>query len=118
MFNKTFIMANLTKDPELNHSSTGTPVCSLRIVSNYRYTTKSQENKEQVLFINAIVFGRRAENCAKYLKKGSQIFIEGRLVTRTWEDPQGNKRSSIDLQTEFIQFLDRTKEGTSLENNG
>jgi single-strand DNA-binding protein len=68
-----------------------------------------------VLYITATVWSKRAENCAEYLKKGSHIFVEGRLVTRSWDGSDGKKNFVIEMQIENIQFLDRAKEGTSLE---
>lgn len=114
MFNKTLITGTLVKDPELRSIPQGTSVCNLRIASNHYSTKKNGESKEEVLFITAVIWAKRAENCAKYLKKGSLIFVEGRLSTRSWEQ-DNQKRSAIELQVEDIQFLDRAKEGTSLE---
>jgi len=115
MLNKTLIIGNLTRDPELKYTPQGTAVCNLRLASNHTFKTKSGEDKEQVLYITATVWSKRAENCAEYLKKGSHIFVEGRLQTRSWDGPDGKKNSVIEIQIENIQFLDRTKGGTSLE---
>ena len=115
MLNKAILIANLCKDPELKYTPQGTAVCNLRLASNHTFKTKSGEDKEQVLYITATVWSKRAENCAEYLKKGSHIFVEGRLTTRSWEDSTGKKNSVIELQIENIQFLDRAKEGTSPE---
>jgi single-strand DNA-binding protein len=115
MLNKAILIANLCKDPELKYTPQGTAVCNLRLASNHTFKTKSGEDKEQVLYITATVWSKRAENCAEYLKKGSHIFVEGRLQTRSWDGPDGKKNSVIEIQIENIQFLDRTKEGTSLE---
>ena len=115
MLNKAILIANLCKNPELKYTPHGTAVCNLRLASNHTFKTKSGEDKEQVLYITATVWSKRAKNCAEYLKKGSHIFVEGRLQTRSWDGPNGKKNSVIEIQIENIQFLDRTKEGTSLE---
>lgn len=105
-------MAHLARDPELRYTQKGTAVCNLRLASNH-----VSKNNEEKLFITAIVWSKRAENCNKYLKKGSGVFIEGRLMTRSWEDSQNQKRSATEIQVENIQFMDRIKEGTSAEEN-
>ena len=115
MLNKTLIIGNLTKDPELKYTPQGTAVCNLRVASNHIIKRKDGQDKEEVLFITATVWSKRAENCAEYLKKGSHVFVEGRLQTRSWDGPEGKKISVIELHVENIQFLDRAKEGTSAE---
>lgn len=114
MLNKTLLIGNLTKDPELKYTPSGTAVVNLRLASNRIWKTKAGEDKEEVCFVTAAVWGKRAENCNKYLKKGSRIFIEGRLQSRSWEK-DGVKQYAIEIVVEDIQFLDRTKEGTSPE---
>ncbi len=114
MFNKVLLIGNLTKDLELRYTPQGTAVCNLRLASNRRWKDKGGGSKEEVLFITVIVWGKRAENCAEYLKKGSHIFVEGRLQSRSWEK-DGVKQYTIEVVAENIQFLDRAKEGTSPE---
>ena len=114
MLNKTLIIGNLTRDPELKYTPQGTAVCNLRLASNHTFKTKSGEDKEQVLYITAIVWSKRAENCAEYLKKGSHIFVEGRLQSRSWEK-DGVKQYTIEIVAENIQYLDRSQPGTSIE---
>lgn len=114
MLNKSLLIGNLTKDPELHYTPSGTAVCNLRVASNHTIKTKSSGDREEKLFITATVWAKRAENCAEHLKKGSHIFVEGRLTTRSWE-VDGKNVSVIEMQVENIQFLDRIKEGTSSE---
>lgn len=114
MMNKVIIIGNLCKDPELRYTPRGTAVCNLRLASNRVWTSKSGEKKEEVCFITAVVWNKRAENCNQYLKKGSGILVEGRLQSRSWEK-DGVKQYTIDIFVENVQFLDRTKEGTSPE---
>lgn len=116
MLNKLILIANLCQDPELRYTPAGKAVCNLRLASSTVYKGKEgQEPREDKLFITATIWGKRAENCNEYLKKGSSVFVTGRLVTRSWEDKEGNKKSTTDMQIEEIQFLDRTREGTTIE---
>lgn len=112
MLNKAIIIGNLCKDPELRYTPQGTAVCNLRLACNRVWKDKSGEKKEEVCFITAVVWSKRAENCSQYLKKGSPVLIEGRLQSRSW-DKDGVKQYTIEILAENIQFLDRTKEGTS-----
>jgi len=114
MLNKIVVVANLTKDPELRYTPNGTAVCNLRLAINRKYKS-GEEFKEETCFITAIVWGKRAENCNEYLKKGNPIFIEGRLQSRSWDGQDGKKQYATEIVAENIQFLDRTKEGTSQE---
>lgn len=104
-FNKVFLMGNLTKDPELRYTPQGTAVASLRMAVNRKFRNKNQELKEEVCFINAVVWDKQAESCNQYLKKGSALFVEGRLQSRSWEDNTGQKRSVIEVKAERVQFL-------------
>ena len=104
-FNKVFLMGNLTKDPELRYTPQGTAVVNLRVAVNRRFRDRNQELKEEVCFITAVVWDRQAETCNQYLHKGSPIFIEGRLQSRSWEDNAGQKRSVVEVRAERVQFL-------------
>lgn len=113
MLNKSLLVGNLTKDPEVRYTPSGKAVCNLKVATSRKFKTKSEEDREEKLFITATIWGKRAENCGEYLKKGSPVFIEGRLTTNSFEDREGQQRSNIELQIENIQFLTRVKEGTS-----
>ena len=104
-YNKVLLMGNLTKDPELRYTPQGTAVANLRLAVNRKYRTKDQELKEEVCFITAVVWNKQAETCNQYLHKGSGVFIEGRLQSRTWEDNAGAKRSVIEVKAERVQFV-------------
>jgi single-strand DNA-binding protein len=104
-FNKVFLMGNLTKDPELRYTPQGTAVANLRMAVNRRYKNKNQELKEETCFITAVVWNKQAETCNQYLHKGSALFVEGRLQSRSWEDNAGQKRSVIEVRAERVQFL-------------
>ncbi len=104
-FNKAFLMGNLTKDPELRYTPQGTAVLNLRLAVNRKFRNKNQELKEETCFITAVVWNKQAETCNQYLHKGSGVFIEGRLQSRSWEDNAGQKRSVIEVRAERVQFL-------------
>ncbi len=104
-YNKVLLMGNLTKDPELRYTPQGTAVVNLRLAVNRKYRTKDQELKEEVCFITAVVWNKQAETCNQYLHKGSSVFVEGRLQSRSWEDNVGAKRSVIEVRAERVQFM-------------
>jgi single-strand DNA-binding protein len=104
-FNKVLLMGNLTKDPELRYTPQGTAVVNLRLAVNRRFKNKDQELKEEVCFITAVVWNKQAETCNQYLHKGSGVFIEGRLQSRSWEDNTGQKRNVIEVRAERVQFM-------------
>jgi single-strand DNA-binding protein len=104
-YNKVLLMGNLTKDPELRYTPQGSAVANLRMAVNRRYKDKNQELKEEVCFITAVVWNKQAETCNQYLHKGSSVFVEGRLQSRSWEDNTGAKRSVIEVRAERVQFM-------------
>ncbi|MBI5416789.1 single-stranded DNA-binding protein [Candidatus Poribacteria bacterium] len=103
--NKVFLLGNLTRDPELKYTQTGLAVCTFGIAVNNIYTAQNGEVKKEVDFIRISVFGKQAENCAKYLNKGRPVFVEGRLKFHSWETPDGQKKSNLDVVANNIQFL-------------
>ena len=104
--NRVFLIGNLTRDPELRYTPQGTAVVNLRLAVNRKFRTKTtQELKEEVCFITAVVWNKQAETCNQYLHKGSGLFVEGRLQSRSWEDANGQKRSVIEVRAERVQFL-------------
>lgn len=100
-------MGNLTRDPELRYIPSGQGVTTFTIAVNRVYNSQSGEKKEEVSFIRVVVWGRMAENCNEYLKKGSPVFVEGRLQSRTWDAQDGTKRSTIEVVAQSVQFLSR-----------
>ncbi len=114
--NKVFLIGNLTKDLELKYGKNGQPVTNMRIAVNRIYTTQSGEKKEEVCYVNIVVWGKQAESCTTYLKKGSSIFVEGRLQLRSWEDEETKqKKSMLEVVADRVQFLDRFKKNESIE---
>ena len=113
MLNLVLIIGNLTRDPELRYTANGTAVCNLGIASNRKYKS-GDEWKEDTCFMTVVVWGKRGENCNTYLKKGNPVLVEGRLATRSWEK-DGKKQYATEIVADNVQFLNRTKEGTSPE---
>ena len=107
--NKVFLIGNLTKDPELRYTPNGTAVTNLRLAVNRRFKDRSGELKEDTCFITVTAWDKQAEICNQYLQKGKPVFVEGILQSRSWETNDGQKRSTIDIRAERIQFLGATK---------
>ena len=105
--NKVLLMGNLTRDPELRYIPSGQPVTSFSIAVNRVYLSQTGEKKEEVSFIRCVVWGKRAEVCNEYLKKGSPVFVEGRLQSRSWDAQDGTKRSTIEVIAQNVQFLNK-----------
>lgn len=105
--NRVFLIGNLTRDPEIRHTPKGTAVGDLAMAINMSYRTAEGAEKEEVCYVDIVVWGRQAEICKDYLSKGSPIFVEGRLQLDQWESNQGEKRSRLRVRAERIQFLGR-----------
>ncbi len=103
--NKVFIIGNLTRDPELRYTPGGTAVANLRIATNRKYKDRSGEAKEEVCFLTIVTWDKQAEVCNQYLHKGSPLFVEGRLQSRSWDGPDGKKRNVVEIRAERVQFL-------------
>jgi len=105
--NKVIMTGRLTRDPELRRTASDRAVTQMGIASSRRYKARDGEWKEMTAFVNVVAWGRQAETCAEFLRKGSAVFVEGRLSSRSWETQDGQKRSTIEVQADRIQFLDR-----------
>jgi len=102
--NKAFILGNLTRDPEIKALSSGYQVCSFGVATNRFFTSQSGEKKQEVEFHNIVAFGRLAEIASQFLAKGSLVLIEGRLRTRSWQDPSGSTRYRTEIIAERLQL--------------
>lgn len=109
--NKVLMIGNLTRDPELRYTQGGAAVCKFGLAVSRQFTGKDGEKKEEVCFVDIDVWQKLAEICAEYLKKGSPVFVEGRLRLDRWEDKDGGKRSKLSITAENIQFLSRGQKG-------
>lgn len=108
--NKVFLIGNLTRDPELRYIPSGSAVATFTIAANRAYVLQSGEKKEEVSYIRVVVWAKMAEICGEYLSKGSPVFVEGRLQSRSWETQQGEKRSTLEVVAQSVQFLGRGKD--------
>ncbi|MBI4353290.1 MAG: single-stranded DNA-binding protein [Candidatus Omnitrophica bacterium] len=103
--NKVLLIGNLTRDPELRYLPSGSAVVNFSLAMNRVYKLQSGEKKEETAFVRVVVWGRQAELCGEYLKKGSSVFVEGRLQSRSWDTPDGQKRSMVEVVAMSVQFL-------------
>jgi single-strand DNA-binding protein len=110
-FNKVIMVGNLTADPELRYTASGTAVCNMRLAVNTKYKS-GDEQKESVCYIDVVVWGKQGESCSQYLAKGRQVLVEGRLDFRTWES-DGQKRSKHEIVAQTVRFLGKRDEGGS-----
>ena len=102
--NKVLLIGNLTKDPELRYTPAGTPVATLRLAINSSFKGQDGQRKEETCFVNIVVWSKQAEICNQYLKKGRSVFVEGRLIFRSWE-AEGKTRSLLEVRADRVQFL-------------
>ncbi|MFH0876858.1 MAG: single-stranded DNA-binding protein [Candidatus Omnitrophota bacterium] len=103
--NKVLVIGNLTRDPELRYTPSGTAVVNLRMAVNRRFKDKSGEMKQEACFLTVVAWDKQAEVCNQYLHKGSSLFVEGRLQSRSWDGADGKKRNVIEIRAERVQFL-------------
>jgi single-strand DNA-binding protein len=103
--NKVFLIGNLTRDPELRYIPSGSAVASFTMAMNRVFKMQTGEKKEEVSFVRVVVWGRMAEVCSEYLKKGRPVFVEGRLQSRSWDGADGQKRNTLEVIAINVQFL-------------
>ena len=103
--NRVVLTGNLTRDPELRTTPSGTSVCSLRVACNTRRRDASGEWVDKPNYFDVTVWGAQGENAAQYLSKGRPVAVDGRLEWREWEDSNGNKRQAVDIIADSVQFL-------------
>ena len=102
--NSVVLVGNLTRDPELRHTPSGTAVTTLRIAVNDR-VKRGEEWQDAAYYFDVTVWGRQAENCAQYLAKGRPVGVQGKLTWREWDAQDGSKRQSVEIVADNIQFL-------------
>ena len=111
-YNRVLLMGNLTRNPEIRYTPSGTAVSDLGLAVNESFKNKAGETVEQTCFVDVVVWGRQAETAAEYLQKGSSVFVEGRLQLDQWENQQGEKRSKLRVRADRVQFLTGSNKGT------
>ena len=110
-FNKIIIVGNLGRDPELRYTPQGAAVCSFTMATNEKRRDKSGELQDITTWFKITLWRQQAENAAKYLTKGSPVYIEGRLKIEEWTDRDNNKRYTLDVQATDMQFIGSRGEG-------
>ena len=103
--NKVIVLGRLGQDPELKHTTGGSPVTNFSVATNESWTDKQGQKQERTEWHRIVVWGKLAELCSQYLSKGRQVYLEGRLQTRSWEDAQGQKRYTTEISANTVQFL-------------
>ena len=119
--NKVMLIGNLTRDPELRYTPKGTAVCSFGLATNRSWMpTDATERREETEFHRIVAWNKLAELCSQLLTKGRKVYIEGRLQTRSWESPEGEKRQSTEIVSEDMVILDsrRQTEGEEFKPSG
>jgi len=104
--NKVILIGNLGADPDLRYTPSGTAVCNARLATNESYTDQSGQLIERTEWHNLVFWGKLAELCGQYLKKGSRIYVEGSLQTRSWEDKEGVTRYTTEIKVRDMMMLD------------
>jgi single-strand DNA-binding protein len=109
--NRVQLIGNLTRDPELRYTPSGTAVCSFSIATNRNWTTDSGEKKEEVEFHRIVAWNKLAELCSQFLTKGRKVFVEGRLTTRSWTAQDGTQKQTTEIIINDMILLDNRRPG-------
>jgi len=117
MYNKVIMIGNLTRDIELKYIPSGAAVAKGAIATSHKYKTQTGEQKDEVCFLDFSVFGKSAEILNQYVRKGSKVMLEGRLVFEQWTANDGANRSRHTLRVETFKFLDSKADGMNNQNN-
>ncbi len=113
--NKVILIGNLGSDPELRYTPSGTAVCNFRLATNESYKDQTGQLVERTEWHNIVTWGRLAEICGEYLRKGSRVYIEGSIQTRSYEDRDGNTRYVTEIKARDMMMLDGRGEPVSME---
>ena len=117
MYNKVIFLGNLTKNIEIKYSQNGIAVGTSSVASNYRYKSTTGEQKDETCFLDFTLFGRSAEVANQYLKKGSKVLLEGRLVLETWTGQEGNQRSKHSLRVDNMKMISKDEPFQQISEN-
>jgi len=110
--NKVMIIGNLGRDPEMRYTPSGKPVTTFSVATSRTWSTSDGEKREETEWFNVVAWSSLAEICKQYLSKGQQVYIEGRLQTRHWDDQEGNKHTSVEIvANEMIILSERRESG-------
>ena len=118
-YNRVTLVGNLTRQPELRKTKTGSAVTELGVALNRVWTGENGQKQEETTYVEVTVWGRAAENAAQYLQKGRSVLIEGRLQMETWQDKQsGQERSKLKVVADTLQYLGSSHDATTSEGEG
>ncbi len=109
--NRVQLIGNLTRDPELRYTPSGTAVCSFSIATNRNWTTDTGEKKEEVEFHRIVAWNKLAELCSQFLTKGRKVYVEGRLTTRQWNAQDGTQKQTTEIIINDMILLDNRRNG-------
>ncbi len=115
--NKVMIIGNLGRDPEMRYTPSGRPVTTFSVAVSRSWKSPSGESRSETEWFKIVAWGRLAEICNEFLKKGQQVYVEGRLKTRQWEDKEGQKRSTVELIANEMTMLGDRRSKTSEEDS-
>ena len=105
MVNKAIIIGNLGKDPEVRFTPNGQAVCNFSVAVNEKWTDQQGQKQERTTWLAVVVWGKHAEACGQYLTKGRQVYVEGRIQIRDYDDKDGNKRKAFEIVAQNVRFL-------------
>ena len=111
--NKVILVGHLGADPDMRYTPSGQGVCEMRIATSESWNDKNGQRQERTEWHRIVVWGKRAEVCSKYLSKGRQVYVEGRIQTRSYDDKEGNKRYITEVVAQDVQFLGGGRDGGS-----
>ena len=111
MLNKVMVIGNLGADPEMRYTANGSAVTEFRAAVNRHYTAGDGERREETEWFRVVTWNRLAETCSQYLSKGRQVYVQGRIKTRSWEDNEGVKRYTTELIAREVKFLGARRDG-------
>ena len=110
MLNKCLIIGNLGADVDLRYTANGAAVANFNVATSRSYQNSQGEKVDETEWFSVVTWNKLAETCAQYLSKGRQVFVEGRMQTRSWDDQEGNKRYKTELVAESVKFLGQREE--------
>lgn len=105
--NKLMIIGNVGTDPEMRYTASGDAMTTFRVATNFRYTSREGERREETEWFSVVAWRNLAEQCSQYLQKGRRVYVEGRLRSRSWETPDGQRRFRNEVIADRVLFLDR-----------
>ena len=105
--NKVMLIGNLGADPEMRYTADGNALTSFRVAASRNYTTPDGERREETEWFSIVAWRKLAEQCSQFLQKGRRVYVEGRLRTRSWDTPEGQKRYRTEVVADKVLFLDR-----------